>query len=152
MYLSLAFVQTTSSSSSTSSVALSSSGDTSSSPLSAYGSSSSSFYTGNEPTYPGCYLCPAITQCPPFPNTTVYPAFSITATTSASTDAASCNAITNDILVEVIQYASSNSCVEAIGYLACYGSLYQQLNCNHPISPQWPALCENYTSCLEPAG
>ena len=117
-----------------------------------YGSSSSSFYNGNEPSYPGCYLCLAITQCPPFPNTTIYPAFSITATTSASVDAASCNAITNDILTEVTQYATSNSCVEAIGYLACYGSLYQELNCNHSISPQWPALCENYTACLEPAG
>lgn len=150
-----ACAQPQSSSSSAVSALTSSSSSTTSaggSSISFYSSSSSVSYNGNEPTYPGCYLCPAITQCPPFSNTTIYPAFSIVATTSASADATSCNAITNDILTEVTQYATTNSCIEAVGYLACYGSLYQELDCHHPISPQWPALCENYTSCLEPAG
>ena len=142
----------TASSSSSRAVVSSSSVSSSSSPTSSYASTSSSFYSGNEPAYPGCYLCPAITQCPPFPNTTVYPAFSIVATSSASQDAASCNAVTADILIEVTQYAPTNSCLEAIGFLACYGALYQQLDCLHPVSPAWPALCENYTSCLLPAG
>ena len=137
-------------SASASSSAVSASSSVSSSPYSA--SSSSSFYSGNEPSFPGCYLCPAITQCPTFPNTSIYPAFSIFATTSLAADAASCNAITLDILVEVTQYAPTNSCIEQIGALACYGSLTQQLNCHQPVAPEWPALCENYTSCLELAG
>ena len=144
--------QTSSSSSSTVAAATLASSSSASVSSSAFSPSSSSFYAGNEPSYPGCYLCPAITQCPPFPNTTIYPAFSIVATTSAAADAASCGAITSDILVEVTQYATSNSCVEAIGYLACFGSLSQQLDCHQPVSPVWPALCENYTACLEPAG
>ena len=60
--------------------------------------------------------------------------------------------ITNDILTEVTQYAPTTSCVQDIGYLACYGAGYQQMDCRHSISPDWPSLCANYTACLAPAG
>ena len=139
-----------SSSSSTASPAFSSSSSSSfSSPSS---SSSSSFYNGNEPFFPGCYSCPPITQCPTYPNTSIYPAFAIHTTTSASADSVSCNIVTSDILVEVTQHAPTNACIAAIGALACFGAFVQSGNCSQLIDPSYPAMCANATACLDATG
>ena len=115
-------------------------------------SSSSSSYNGNNPAFPGCYTCPAITQCPTYPDNTTYPAFSLHATTSAAADASACNLITSDILVEVTEHAPTPQCAATIGGLACFGAFTQGFNCSQVISPLWPAMCRNGTSCLDADG
>ena len=120
--------------------------------LSSSSSSSSSSYNGNDAAFPGCYTCPAITQCPTYPDNTTYPAFSLHATTSAAADASACNLITSDILVEVTQHAPTPACAATIGGLACFGAFTQGFNCSQLISPLWPAMCQNGTSCLNADG